>query len=356
MGSALSRDDLLPRADSPVGLGAALALLAHAGLIGALALGLNWRLPKQPAVVSAELWAAVPQAAAPAPVAAPAPLPVTAPPPPSPPPPVVPMPTQPPAPSAADRAKERAAVLAAERANEREAEIALEKAAQRRKAQQDLALKEAREAQQARDAKQARDSAERERLQAAEAQRQKQKLDDKRLADEKALAQKRDKQLKDEKAREDKRLADLAEQKERLAREAEAKAQEAVVARQREENLKRMLGQAGAAGAAGATGAANATGTAARDAAPSASYAGKIRAFVRPNILLTTEVTGNPTTEVEVKCAPDGSVVSRRISKPSGNPTWDNVVLRAIDKTGTLPRDNDGRIPATMILVFPRQE
>ena len=28
MGSALSRDDLLPRTDSPVGLGAALALLA----------------------------------------------------------------------------------------------------------------------------------------------------------------------------------------------------------------------------------------------------------------------------------------------------------------------------------------
>ena len=167
------------------------------------------------------------------------------------------------------------------------------------------------------------------------------------------MAQKRDKQLKDEKAREDKRLADLAEQKERQAREAEAKAQEAVVAKQREENLKRMLGQAGAAGAAGA---ANATGSAARDGAPSASYAGKIRAFVRPNILLTTEVPGNPTTEVEVKCAPDGSVISRRISKPSGNPTWDNVVLRAIDKTVTLPRDSDGRIPATMILVFPRQE
>jgi hypothetical protein len=31
-------------------------------------------------------------------------------------------------------------------------------------------------------------------------------------------------------------------------------------------------------------------------------------------------------------------------------------VLRAIDRTATLPRDIDGRIPPTMILVFPRRE
>jgi colicin import membrane protein len=59
---------------------------------------------------------------------------------------------------------------------------------------------------------------------------------------------------------------------------------------------------------------------------------------------------------VEVKLAPDGSVISRRISKPSGNATWDSTVLRAIDITATLPRDTDGRVPPTMLLVFPRQE
>jgi hypothetical protein len=31
-------------------------------------------------------------------------------------------------------------------------------------------------------------------------------------------------------------------------------------------------------------------------------------------------------------------------------------VLRAIEKTGNLPRDTDGRIPATMVLVYSRQE
>ena len=75
-----------------------------------------------------------------------------------------------------------------------------------------------------------------------------------------------------------------------------------------------------------------------------------------PNIRLPVEVTGNPVTEVEVKLAPDGTVISRRVVKPSGNASWDNTVLRAIDITATLPRDSDGRVPPTMLLVFPRQE
>jgi colicin import membrane protein len=31
---------------------------------------------------------------------------------------------------------------------------------------------------------------------------------------------------------------------------------------------------------------------------------------------------------------------------------WDDAILRAIEKTGTLPRDTDGRVPASMILGF----
>jgi len=76
--TTLAHGDLLPRPGERLGLGAALALLAHAGLIGALALGLNWRLPTPDAVVSAELWSAVPQVAAPAPAPSPAPTPAPA--------------------------------------------------------------------------------------------------------------------------------------------------------------------------------------------------------------------------------------------------------------------------------------
>ena len=35
---------------------------------------------------------------------------------------------------------------------------------------------------------------------------------------------------------------------------------------------------------------------------------------------------------------------------------WDDAVLRAIDRTGSLPRDVDGRVPPTLIMAFRPQE
>ena len=296
MPAALERDALLlPRADARLGLGALLALLAHGGLVGALALGLNWRLPQPDVLASAELWAAVPQVAAPPPAPTPAPTP---PPPERRPEPAPPKPV-PPKPVEADR----------------DAEIALEKAAKRKKEQQA-----------------AREAAEREKRAQEKALLLKKAAEDKRLANEKIAQRQRQAALEDQRKQ-----------------AQEAALQDANTAKLREENLKRMLGQAGA------TGAANATGNAARDAAPSAAYAGRIKARIKPNIVLTQEVVGNPIAEVEVRCAPDGSIVGRRIIKTSGNPVWDDTVLRAIDRTAKLPLDN-GQILPTMILVFPRQE
>ena len=321
-----AHDGLRPRSDSRLGLGATLALLAHGGLLGALALGLNWRLPQATVSASAELWAAVPQAATPAAAAAAAAVPAPAPPP-APPPAPAPAPPPPPAPTPAP--PRPAPPPPGPTAAEREAEIALEKAQARQREQQ---------------AQKARDAAERQRQRLADEQAKA------RQREQQAKADKADKAEKTEKAEKARRQKAEAEQRERAQQEALAQAQDAQVARQREENLKRMLGQAGA------TGPATATGSAARDAAPSAAYAGRIKAFIKPNILLAVDVPGNPVTEIEVKLAPDGSVISRRIVKPSGNPGWDNIVLRAIDKTATLPRDTDGRVPASMLLVFPRQE
>jgi colicin import membrane protein len=140
-----------------------------------------------------------------------------------------------------------------------------------------------------------------------------------------------------------------AEEKAKLAAAAKVK-QEQEDAKQREalrqENLKRM------AGLAGATGAPSATGTAQRSAGPSASYAGKIVARVRPNIVFADDLQGNPVTEVEVRAAPDGTIVGRKVVKPSTVKAWDDAVLKAIDKTETLPRDTDGRVPSTLIISF----
>jgi colicin import membrane protein len=73
---------------------------------------------------------------------------------------------------------------------------------------------------------------------------------------------------------------------------------------------------------------------------------------VKPNIVFSDEVSGNPSAEVEVKTAPDGTIVGRRLTKPSGVPAWDEAVLKAIDKTEVLPRDVDGTVPSALIISF----
>lgn len=291
-------DALLPRAPGGTGPGAALALLVHAGLVAALTVSVDWRT-RTPDVVSAELWASVPQVAAPAPVPPPPPAPEPAPAP-------APAPAPPP-PQAAPQPAEPD--IALERAERRRAE-------ERRKAE--LAAERAKEA-----------VKERERLQAAEAERQ-------RVAAEKRRADEEKKQ------------------REKAAAEArEAKAAEERLARQREENLRRMMAQAG--GSAG-TGPATSTGTAAQNAAPSAAYSGRLVALIRGNLVFTGSTPDNNAAEVEVSASASGAIISRRLVKSSGHKEWDDAVLRAIDRTATLPRDVDGRVPQRLIINFRPRE
>lgn len=137
------------------------------------------------------------------------------------------------------------------------------------------------------------------------------------------------------------------ETKKAEAKEAEKQKQaDALAKKQREENLKRILGQAGSSGSAAATGSAQ------KSSGPSASYGGKVRAKVLPNVVFTDDITGNPTAEVEVRTTLDGTVTSQRLIKSSGNKAWDDAVIKAIIRTGTMPRDVDGRVPTPMILEF----
>lgn len=299
MNAALRPSDaLLPQRPGGMGAGAVLALLVHAGLIAALAFGVSWRA-QAPETVSAELWSALPQVAAPKPVetAAAEPTPAPAPPPkpvvePKPAPPVEKSPPPPPDPEIALR-RERM---------------------EREKLERDKA----------------------EKVQAEKA----------RVEKERVAKLEKDRQDKAERDKLQKQEREKAE-REKLERE---KAAEAKLAQQREENLRRMMGQIGA------TGSPSATGTAAQDAGPSKSYAGKLVAHIKPNIVFTDTVTGNPAAEVEVRAGPSGSIVSRRLVKSSGNKDWDEAVLRAIDRTGTLPRDVDGRVPSTILVAFRPQE
>jgi colicin import membrane protein len=150
-------------------------------------------------------------------------------------------------------------------------------------------------------------------------------------------------------------LAEKKEAQERQKREEQAKEaklktkqrdEDKKLAALRDEQMKRIQGLAGA------TGGEESRGAALRSAGPSDSYAGRIRARVKPNIVFTDEVAGNPTAEVDVGMAPDGTITSRKIRKSSGVKSWDDAVLRALDKTEVLPRDVDGRVHTPLTLVF----
>lgn len=174
---------------------------------------------------------------------------------------------------------------------------------------------------------------------AREKERQaKEKLEQARLEKEKLAREKeRERQEREKK---------LAEEKKKKELEAKRK-EEAEAKQRRDENLKRM------AGLAGATGAPTATGNAQKSAGGiSSSYAGRIRARVKPNIVFPDELASNPTAEVEVRTSPDGTIVGRKLVKSSGVPSWDEAVLKAIDKTDTLPRNEEGVVPSPMTIIF----
>lgn len=302
-----------------------LAVLVHAVLIGALTWGVNWKNTADQPAVEAELWAAVPTQAAPRAVE---------PPPPPPPPPVQqvtpPAPPPPPPP-----------VRTVEPNDTREADIAIER--EKKRLEQE---KKAREQQQEREKRERerKEEERRERLEQEKKERlQKEKEKEKEQREKQLAEQKKAEQEKQKKLAEDKRKAD-----DTAKRKADAEAKQ--LAEQREANLRRIQGMAGA------TGGETATGTAQRSAGPSGSYGGKVAAKVKPNIVYPDAISGNPRAEVEVRLAPDGTIVGKRLVQPSGNRAWDDAVLRALDKTETLPRDVDGRVPPSLTIGFRPQD
>lgn len=314
-----------------MGRGIAFALAAHALLVLALSAGVHWRT-SQPPAYEAELWSAVPQAAAPREVIPPAPEPEPEPEP------VLQTPakTAPPPPPPPEVAQaERDAEIAIAKARDKKKELELKRVADEAERKKTLAKEQA-----------LKDKLEREKLEKQE----------KRAADDKREAQ--DKLDKQNKVKEDKLKADKLKadelKKDRLEKAKQEKAaddkREARLEGQRQENLRRIQGMAGASGGP------NATGTALQSSGPTAGYGGRIKAVIRPNIIYNDSPAGNPVAEVEVRAAPGGNILSRKLLKSSGDAEWDKAVLRAIDRTETLPRDVDGRVPAVLVISFQPRE
>ncbi len=280
-----------------------MAIGVHALLVAALTWGVAWQQTQVSASFDVELWSDIPIAAAPPPPEPqPEPTPEPEPPPPEPAPEPTPEPEpapppEPPGPTAAEIAVEKQRALE-EKQQLEAAKLAKAKAAKEKAAQERLAREKAQEEQAAKE-KAAKEKAAKEK--AAEA-----------LAAKKAAEQR---------AREEKALKDKL----------------------RQEQLARLSDLAGTAGQ---------TGEAAKASGPSASYAGKVVGAIRPNIVFTDVVAGNPAAEVEVTTRPTGEIIGRKLRKSSGSPAWDEAVLRAIDRTATLPRDTNGRVPSPMLIRF----
>jgi len=170
---------------------------------------------------------------------------------------------------------------------------------------------------------------------------------DPQIAIEKAKQEKLKKQKEEEKReREEKEKLD----KKKVADEKKAEAdkrkkEEEVRAAIREANIKKILGEANGTNTAPG-------GKAQVTAGPSAAWAGRVVARVRPNFVYTDHISGDPTVEVELKLSPDGTIIGRKIAKSSGNSKLDDAILRAIDKTETLPKESDGTVPSSGTIVF----
>ena len=270
------RDPFMPHAPRGMGRGLMLAIAAHALLVIALSFSVSWHT-QTPEGVEAELWAAVPQIAAPRAVDVAPPR----------------VPTPAPAPKPVPRVETPSPATPRP-----DAQIATERA---------------------------------------------EKKEAKRLAQAQALdaAEKASEKQKNLKAKQLKAAQDKAQQQKEAAAEASQ------LAAQREANLKRILGQAGA------TGAPTATGNAAQQAGPSADYLGRIKARIKPNVSFPDTVAGNPAVEIEVRLTAEGRIIQpSRVVKSSGAPEWDEAVLRAIAKTEVLPRDESGKVPPVMTIVY----
>jgi len=323
----------------------ALAIAAHVFLLLALTAGVTWQHQEQTAglTVQAELWASVPRLGSPTPPSHPAPPP----PEPLPAPPQVrtaPQPQPEPPPDTtrrdADIARERQqaaakAQAAAQQQHEREQRALLQKqAAEKKRADDEAALQAEKLRQQTLNLKQ---QAEAQALADATAQQKKLAL----IAQKKLDQQEQRKQAQ-------KKAADEKKQAEEEQQQSDTRHKQALA------RLTQMAGVDSGSPSGGGTsnGSGGKTAGDGRGLSMSPSYGAKVSAKLRPNIVYTDEIVGNLETVIEVRATVDGTILSRKIVKSSGNKAWDEAVINAIDKTDKLPPDADGRIPTYGTIKF----
>jgi len=293
MPSALDRTDISPPREVGATRSFGLALLIHAALIAALTWGVSWKRTDTGATFGAELWSQLPSDPTPIETLPPEAAPKLVEPPPAPPP--------EPAPKVQDVAPPEPKV--------------------------DIALAQEKKRRQLKDQQTAKEKIERDKvkLQQAQADKVKQRQTE-QLAKAEQLA-------KDEQAKADALKAVQLEQ---------------AAAAQREDNLKRMndLSANTSVNPQGGNSRATLGGK-----GSSTTYSAIARAAVIPHVVFTEAFNGNPLAKVEVRLQSNGAIISARVVQPSGNTNWDNAVLNAVRRTGVMPKDVDGTLPDTILIL-----
>lgn len=181
------------------------------------------------------------------------------------------------------------------------------------------------------------------------------------LAEKREREELRKKELAEKKEREEQKAKELAKKEEaekkkkeeqRLAAEkkkaAEAKAQEAKLAKLREAELQRIAGAMGS------------TGTAAKSTAPKSDsgYIASITAKIKSttNYLGSTDMPGNPKAVFRVEQLPTGEIISVRMVKSSGVPAFDDAVEKGIIKASPLPKKKDGTVERSLEVNFSMKD
>lgn len=91
--------------------------------------------------------------------------------------------------------------------------------------------------------------------------------------------------------------------------------------------------------------------SAVRANAANLGYPDKVRRRVRPNIVWSGETSGLES-EISVRCSPSGTLLSATITRSSGNSSWDDAALRAVQRSDPMPLDVEGKTPASFKIVL----
>ena len=309
-------DKLRPPPEKGMGRALLFAALIHLLLIIVIALGVHWK-SHTPEAVEAELWSPTAHLAAPRP------------------PRVEPQQAQP-TPKPQPQAQPRPAPpLTKVQPTPDNAEIALDKA--RKRKLEDEKRQAALLAQQLAQQRQA------EKLAAEKLALQQQRLAQENAAEQRKLAeQNKQRELKAQQLAQQQAEKLQAEKKAEQLRKAEQQREQQLVKLQqqaRSDYMKNLMSQAG-------NGPSTSTGTAAVTSGPSGAYAARLATLVRQNVIYPQidQIQGDPKVIITVTLDPNsGEVLGAKLERSSGVPSWDQAVLRAVQRVGRFPADGSGR-------------